>query len=62
VLAAAEVELGLDRRAHATAQLIKEQFPSVNLEKWLDKNPYQSHELVERWKKDLASAGAIEVA
>jgi len=62
VLAAAEVELGLDRRAHATAQLIKEQFPSVNLEKWLDKNPYQSHELVERWRKDLASAGAIEVA
>ena len=42
VLAAAEVELGLDRRAHATAQLIKEQFPSVNLEKWLDKNPIKA--------------------
>jgi hypothetical protein len=30
------------------------------VEAWLDKSPYQIKELVERWKKDLASAGAIE--
>ena len=60
VLAASQVELGLDRRAKATTELIRGRFPSVNVEAWLDNNPYQIQESVERWKKDLASAGAIE--
>jgi class 3 adenylate cyclase/TolB-like protein len=59
VLAAAQVELGLDRRAHATADLIKEQFPSVDVAEWIDRNPYQSRDVVARWKRDLAAAGAI---
>jgi len=58
VLAAAQQELGLDRRAEATAQTIRERFPSVDTEAWLDRHPYQRRELVERWKGDLASAGA----
>jgi hypothetical protein len=62
VLAAAQVELGLDRRAKATVQRIKEQFPSVDVEAWLDRNPYQSQDLLERWKQDLTVAGAIDAA
>jgi adenylate cyclase len=62
VLAAAEVELGLQRRAHATAELIKERFPSVDVEAWLEKNPYRSREIVERWKKDLETADAMGAA
>ncbi len=60
VLAGAQSELGMDRRARATAQMIREQFPSVDVEAWLDGSPYQDQEIVERWKKDLVSAGAIE--
>jgi class 3 adenylate cyclase len=60
VLAAAQKELGLDRRAEATAQIIRETFPSVDAEAWLDRHPYQRREIVERWKGDLASAGAID--
>ncbi len=60
VLAAAQVEMGLDRRARATAELIKERFPSVNVESWLADNPYQEREMVDRWKRDLVSAGVLE--
>jgi adenylate cyclase len=59
VLAASQVELGLDRRAHATAELIKERYPAVNVEKWLAENPYQDPAMVDRWKKDLTAAGVI---
>jgi adenylate cyclase len=59
VLAAAQVEMGLERRAHATAELIRERFPAVDVEGWLDNNPYQSHGLIEHWKEDLVSAGVI---
>lgn len=58
VLAAAQVELGLERRARATGELIRERFPSMDVADWLDKTPYQ-REIVERWKGDLMSAGAI---
>ncbi len=60
VLAAAQMELGLERRARATAELIGERFPSIDVEAWLDDSPYQRREIVERWKGDLASVGAIE--
>ncbi len=59
VLAAAQVEMGLDRRAHATTELIKQRFPSVDVEAWLDRNPYQSDAMVARWKDDLTSAGVL---
>ncbi len=59
VLAASQVELGLERRARATADLIKQRFPTVDVERWLDRTPYQRREIVERWKDDLTSAGAI---
>ncbi len=58
VLAAAQVELGLERRARATGELIKQRFPSVDVHDWLDKTPYQRREIVERWRDDLESAGA----
>ena len=62
VLAAAQVEQGLERRARATADLIKERFPSIDVQEWLDETPYQRREIVDRWKGDLASAGAIDAA
>jgi hypothetical protein len=61
VLAASQVELGLERRARATADLIKQRFPAVDVERWLDRTPYQRRETVERWKSDMTSAGAIAV-
>jgi adenylate cyclase len=62
VLAAAQAEMGLQRRARATAQLVRERFPSTDLTAWLEGNPYQSKEIVDRWKADLVSAGVIEAA
>ncbi len=59
VLAAAQVELGLDRRARATVELIRERYPTVDVGKWLDGNPYQRREMVDRWRDDLIAAGAI---
>ncbi len=59
VLAASQVELGMDRRARATAELIKERFPAVRVEEWLAKNPYQDVAMVDRWKKDLTAAGVL---
>ena len=61
VLTASQVELGLDRRARATVELIRERYPSVDIAEWLDRNPYQDKDLVDRWKEDLVSAGAIEL-
>jgi adenylate cyclase len=60
VLAAAQKEMGMNRRAKATTEIIRGRFPAVDVAAWFDKSPYQIKEVVERWKKDLASAGAIE--
>lgn len=57
VLAAAQAALGLDRRAHATAQLIKDRFPQTRRDEWLDSNPYQDEAFVDRWRRDLERAG-----
>jgi len=59
VLAASQVELGMDRRARATSELIKERFPAKKIEDWLARNPYQDAGMVERWKKGLTAAGVI---
>ncbi len=59
VLAAAQEALGLDRRAKATAAVIRERFPAVEADAWLSRNPYRDPELVAQWRKDLAQAGVI---
>lgn len=59
VLAAAQVEMGLIHRANATVNIIQKRFPSVDMQAWLDNKPYQISEQIERWKKDLANAGAV---
>ena len=59
VLAAAQEEMGLHRRAQATARRIEERFPAVDVERWLDRNPYQDRALVDRWKDDLVAAGVL---
>jgi adenylate cyclase len=61
VLAAAQEEMGLHRRAQATARLIEERFPAVDVGHWLDSNPYQDRALVDRWKEDLVAAGVMPV-
>ncbi len=59
VLAAAQEALGLDRRAKATAALIRDRFPTVEADAWLSRNPYRDPEMVDQWRKDLAQAGVI---
>ena len=62
VLTAAQVEMGLERRARATADLVRERYPTVDISEWLESNPFRSREVVERWRDDLVAAGAIEGA
>jgi adenylate cyclase len=59
VLTAVQAELGLERRARATAELIKERFPTVDPETWLESHPFKDHHVVERWRDDLARAGLV---
>ena len=60
VLTSAQVEMGLERRAQATGRLVRERHPSVDVVAWLESNPYQSREVVERWRADLITAGVID--
>ncbi len=62
ILIAAEVELGLDRRARANADLVRERFPTVDVHAWLDRSPYDDRNVVEKWKAELAKAGVLESA
>ncbi len=57
ILAASQAALGLDRRAHATAGIIKDRFPQTRRDEWLDSNPYQDTAFVDRWRSDLERAG-----
>ncbi len=59
VLAAAQVRLGLLRRAGATAEAIHERFPALDVGAWLDANPYQDREALRRWKADLAQVHLV---
>ena len=61
VLAVAQVELGLERRARATAQTLRERHPGLDVGEWLDRNPYSDAELVQRWKDDLATLDLLAV-
>lgn len=60
VLAGAQAEQGLDRRAKATARLVRERFPDVDVNEWIDSSPYQNKDAVTRWKRNLVSVGLIE--
>lgn len=59
VLTAAQVELGLERRAKANAELIRERFASVDVSEWLERNPYQDRAIIDRWREDLEEAGVL---
>lgn len=60
VLAASQSELGLERRARATGDTIRDRFPQANISEWLASNPYQDDRFITRWKKDLEGAGLGE--
>ena len=60
VLAAAQQEMGLERRAKATAQTIRERYPAVDVDAWLKRNPYEVPEMVDRWRENLVAAGVID--
>ncbi len=59
VLAAVQVELGQDRRAHATAQRIRAAFPTLDAAEWIDRSPYQDPAIAHRWKSDLKKLDLI---
>ncbi len=61
VLAASQAEMGLDRRAHATADRFRAAFPRLDVATWLERSPYQDPELVARWRADLASLDLVTV-
>ncbi len=60
VLASAQVELGLHRRAAATAESIREQFADLDLAAWLARQPYQDTGVVQHWGHNLATLGLVE--
>ena len=49
----------LTMRPEATAGIVRERFPSLDVEAWLDRNPYQDQDLIDRWKADLTSVDLI---
>ena len=60
VLTASQQEQGLERRARATAELIRERYPSVDIGEWLASRPYQDPDLVARWRSHLKGAGLLD--
>lgn len=60
MLAAAQVELGLERRARAMADRVRESFPTLDVDAWLARNPYQDEAIVRRWRADLATVGLTD--
>jgi len=62
VLAAAQVELGLHRRAEATADAIRDLFPGLDVANWLDDQPYENDDLVAPWRTSLATLGLVSDA
>lgn len=60
VLAASQHELGMERRAHATADEIRNRFPATDIATWLSQSPYQDDAIVSRWHHDLSAVGLIE--
>lgn len=59
VLAGAQAELGLERRARATADQVRQRFPGVDIADWLDSRPFDDKREVERWRSSLTKAGVL---
>ncbi|MGI9666528.1 MAG: tetratricopeptide repeat protein [Acidimicrobiia bacterium] len=59
VLASAQHELGLERRAQATADEVRKRFPSTDVAAWLERSPYQDDEIIARWSEALSDLGLI---
>lgn len=57
VLTAAQSAQGLTRRATATADLVRDRFPTTTAAEWLKRNPFQEDDVIDRWRRDLAAAG-----
>lgn len=53
VLASAQHELGLSRRAQATSDEIRRRFPAADIDAWFERSPYQDEEIVDRWRSSL---------
>ena len=62
VLAAAQVELGLERRARAMADRVRESFPTLDADAWLARNPYQDEAIVRRRRAELATVDSPTLA
>ena len=60
VLASAQVELGLRRRAAATAESIRDQFADLDVAEWLTRQPYQDAGVVQHWSANLATLGLVD--
>jgi hypothetical protein len=60
VLAAAQTEMGLERRARATADRFRDRFPTLDVSAWLDRSPYQDPEIVDRWQSDVAVLDLVD--
>ena len=59
VLAAVQAEMGLDRRARATAEQIRDRFPAMDIDHWLRTHPFKDEEFIDRWRDDLAGLGLL---
>lgn len=60
VLTAAQHEMGLERRAQATAQIVKDHYPALDVASWVAQRPYQDADLLRRWHEALTAVGLIE--
>lgn len=60
VLTAAQHEMGLDRRARATAQIVKNHYPALDVAEWVAQRPYQDPDLLRRWHEALTASGLID--
>jgi len=57
LLAAAQEALGLHRRASATVEMIRTQFPDARAAELRRSHPFQDPSYVDRWLEHLAAAG-----
>jgi adenylate cyclase len=62
VLAAVQQEQGLERRARATADLVRDRFPAADIGRWLDTHPFKDSAFIERWRDDLVQVGLVAAA
>jgi adenylate cyclase len=59
ILAAVQQEQGLERRARATADLVRDRFPAADIGRWLDAHPFKDSAFIDRWRDDLVQVGLV---